>query len=58
MGTLNLCLKMPGILKKESGQTDNQGCTKSGILVTGLPAKHKFGSQFPVGPKVEPAKES
>ena len=30
--------------------TDNrQGCTKSGILVTGLPAKHRFGSQYMAG---------
>ena len=33
-----------------------QGCTKSGILVTGLPAKHRFGSQFMTGPMAQPAK--
>ena len=35
-----------------------QGCTKSGILVTGLPANYKSGSQFLAGRKAQSAKSS
>ena len=35
-----------------------QSCTKSGILVTGLPAKHRFGSQFLSRPMAQPAKSN
>ena len=34
----------------------DQGCTKSGILVTGLPAKQRFGSQFTARLNNQPAK--
>ena len=36
----------------------DQGCTKSGILVTGLPAKQRFGSQFLTGLFTQPAKSN
>ena len=35
-----------------------QGCTKSGILVTWLPANHRFSSQFLAELKAQPAKSN
>ena len=35
-----------------------QGCTKSGILVMGLPANHRIGSQFLAELKAQPAKSN
>ena len=42
----------------EGQEVDRQGCTKFGILVSGLPAKHKFGSQFLAGLKAHAAESS
>ena len=39
-------------------QNSQQGCTKSGILVTGLPANQIVGSQILAGPKAQPVKSN
>ena len=48
--------KVPNAKYTIHTQPTNQGCTKSGILVTGLQAKHIFGSQFIAVLEAHPAK--
>ena len=46
-----ICWRSPHTMTPSS----TQGCTKSGILVTGLPSKQRIGSQFLTGPFAKPA---